>query len=140
MRLALDTNILAYAEGVNGSERQQQALAVLAQHDADTILLPAQVLGELFAVLTRKAKRDAADARAAVLGWIDAYDAVIPTTAEIVQDAMELVVGHRLGFWDAVIVAAAAEAGCRVLLSEDLQDGFVWRGLVVRNPFVAETS
>jgi predicted nucleic acid-binding protein len=36
---------------------------------------------------------------------------------------------------EAVIMAASARAGCRLLLSEDLQDGFTWSGLTVTNPF-----
>ena len=51
--------------------------------------------------------------------------------------ALELVAAHRLHFWDAAILAAAAEAECRLLLSEDLQDGLVWRGVTVANPFAA---
>jgi predicted nucleic acid-binding protein len=38
---------------------------------------------------------------------------------------------------DAIILAAAVEARCDLLLSEDLQDGFAWRGVVVTNPFRA---
>jgi predicted nucleic acid-binding protein len=38
--------------------------------------------------------------------------------------AIELAVSHRLSFWDAIVLASAAEAGCRLLLSEDLQSGF----------------
>jgi predicted nucleic acid-binding protein len=33
------------------------------------------------------------------------------------------------------MLAAAADAGCRLLLSEDLQEGFTWRGVTVVNPF-----
>jgi predicted nucleic acid-binding protein len=35
------------------------------------------------------------------------------------------------------MLAAAAQAGCRLLLSEDMQDGFTWRGVTIRNPFAA---
>jgi predicted nucleic acid-binding protein len=38
---------------------------------------------------------------------------------------------------DTVIVSAAARAGCRFLLSEDLQEGFNWGGLTVTNPFAS---
>src|SRR5438309_751380 len=38
---------------------------------------------------------------------------------------------------DAVILASAADAGCRLLLSEELQEGFTWSGVTVTNPFVA---
>jgi len=37
--------------------------------------------------------------------------------------------------WDALILAVAAENRCRLLLSEDLHDGFIWRGVTVVDPF-----
>ena len=46
--------------------------------------------------------------------------------------ATDLAVDRDLSIWDAVILAAAADAGCRLLLSEDMQDGFAWRGLRAR--------
>ena len=48
--------------------------------------------------------------------------------------ALDLVIEHRLQFWDALIVNAAAEAGCTLLLSEDMQDGFMIRGVTIVNP------
>ncbi|MFL4976147.1 MAG: PIN domain-containing protein [Microvirga sp.] len=60
-----------------------------------------------------------------------------PTTPATLDAALDLAVDHRLSIWDAVIFNAAAEAGCRLLLSEDLGEGFTWRGLTVVNPFAA---
>jgi predicted nucleic acid-binding protein len=134
MRVALDTNILVYAEGVNGVERSQRARAVLVELAADDIVIPIQALGELFAVLTRKAHWTAAAARGAVLAWHDSHDTVA-TSPAVLFDAMELVTSHRLSFWDAIMLAAAAHSGCRLLISEDMQDGFTWRGVTIRNPF-----
>jgi predicted nucleic acid-binding protein len=42
-----------------------------------------------------------------------------------------------LGVWDAVVLAATSKAGCRVLLSEDLQEGFTWGGVTVVDPFAS---
>ena len=52
-----------------------------------------------------------------------------------VEAALTLAADHNLQIFDAVILAAAAEAGCDLLVSEDLQDGFVWHGVTVTNPF-----
>ena len=134
MRVALDTNVLAYAEGVNGQDRKDTALLILRDFAEHELMVPAQALGELFVVLTRKVRREAAEARGAVLGWSDSFP-LIDTTPAVILEAMELVTTHRLGFWDAVMLAGAAQAGCRMLLSEDMQDGFTWRGVTVRNPF-----
>lgn len=49
--------------------------------------------------------------------------------------AADLATDHQFSIWNAVILSAAAEAGCRLLLSEDLQGGFTWKGVTVTNPF-----
>jgi len=133
VRVAFDTNILAYAEGVNDRSRHDIAKS-LVQTIRDEVIIPVQALGELFTVLTRKAKWPAEAARASVLSWRDAFE-VAPTTADVLLEAMELVASHEFSFWDAVMVSAAAQAGCRILISEDMQSGFTWRGLTLRNPF-----
>jgi len=134
MLVAVDTNVLAYAEGTNGSARKASALELMEALPQDATLLPVQALGELFCLLVRKAGRTRSMARDAVLGWGDTYP-LIETSPDIVLAAMELTVRHQFGWWDAVIVSAAASARCRLLLSEDLQDGFTWSGVTVTNPF-----
>jgi predicted nucleic acid-binding protein len=66
MRVALDTNVLAYAEGVNGQARRNAALRILQEFGEHEVMLPVQALGELFVVLTRKAKREAAEVRRSI--------------------------------------------------------------------------
>lgn len=134
MRVALDTNILAYAEGVNGSAMKRTALGLVEKLPAGAALLPVQTLGELFNLLVRKAGRAPAKARMAILSWKDAFP-LIETSAEVMLAAADLATDHQLSIWDSVILSAAAEAGCRLLLSEDLQEGFTWKGVTVTNPF-----
>lgn len=134
MRVALDTNILAYAEGVNGAAMKRTALGLVERLPQDGVLLPVQILGELFHLLVRKAGRAPAKARKAILSWQDAFS-LIETSAEVMLAAADLATDHQLSIWDAVILSAAAEAGCRLLLSEDLHEGFTWKGVTVTNPF-----
>ena len=134
MRLALDTNVLAYAEGVNGAARKNTSLEIIAKLPANATFLPVQALGELFHVLVRKAGRSPERARAAILSWQDAFP-LIETSPAILVAGTDLAARHNLSIWDAVIFAAAAAAGCRLLLSEDLQPGFTWNGVTVANPF-----
>ena len=136
MRVALDTNVLAYAEGTNGAEMKEAALRLIQRLPVASIVLPVQALGELFNVLVLEAKRPATNARAAILSWRDAYAAVDTSSAAILS-AADLATDHHLRIWDAVILSASAEAGCRLLLSDDLQEGFTWRGVTVTNPFSA---
>jgi len=136
VRVALDTNVLAYAEGVNGTPMKKTALELVQKLPDGVTLLPVQTLGELFNLLVRKAGRSAAKARNAILSWRDAFP-LIETSAEVMLAAADLATDHQLSIWDSVILSAAAEAGCRLLLSEDLQDGFTWKGVTVTNPFVS---
>ena len=134
--VALDTNVLAYAEGVNDTQKKDAALALLQRLMPESTFIPVQALGELFAVLVRRAHRAPADARTAVLSWGDAFP-LIETSSDVVAAAADLAVDHRLSLWDAIVLAAASDARCRLLLSEDLQDGFTWGGVTVANPFAA---
>jgi predicted nucleic acid-binding protein len=133
--VALDTNILAYAEGVGDDVRHQASLELLRRLPSSQIVLPAQCLGELFRVLTGTAHWDAPAARAAVLGWADAYETA-DSTWPAFQSAMDAASSHKLQIWDALILAVAAEQRCRILLSEDLRHDFTWRGITVVNPYM----
>ena len=134
MNVAVDTNVLAYAEAVNGARHRDAAVALLQALPPESTMVPVQALGELFTVLVRKAGRSRTDAAAAVLSWGDAFP-LIETSNEVLLAATDLAHTHQLSIWDAVMVSAAADARCRLLLSEDLQEGFTWRGVTVTNPF-----
>ena len=139
MRVALDTNVLAYAEGVGDAKRCGVAIGLVERLPESAVLLPAQVLGELMLVLTRKAGRTREVARDAVLGWADSFDVIDSTWASF-QSAFDLSVTHEFRMWDALVMAVAAENRCRIVLSEDLQHGFTWRGVTIVNPFLPEES
>src|SRR5271166_1317486 len=103
MRVALDTNVLAYAEGVNDFAKKRVALGLLQRIPADAIVLPVQTLGELFHVLVRKAGRAPNDAREAILGWQDIFP-VVETSGSVMLAAADLATDHRLSIWDAVVL------------------------------------
>ena len=81
MRVALDTNVLAYAEGINGVERRDAALALIHRLPQEAAVVPVQVLGELFHVLVRKGGKPRGEARDALLSWRDAFP-VVETSPE----------------------------------------------------------
>ncbi|ESY14878.1 MULTISPECIES: PIN domain-containing protein [unclassified Mesorhizobium] len=136
MKVALDTNILVYAEGINGAEKRDIVFGLLHDIAQEAAVIPVQVLGELFTVLTRKAGRSRAQARDALLSWRDAFP-LVGTTPEVMTVAADLATDHHFGIWDATILSVASQTGCRLLLSEDLQDGFTWGGVTVVNPFAS---
>lgn len=133
MRLALDTNVLAYAEGANDPDREARAIRLTHALPSESTFVPVQVLGELFNVLVRRGVARS-QARDAVAQWSRTF-VLIPTSLDLMLLAVKLASQHQLKIWDALVLAAAAEAGCTALLSEDLQNGFVWGGVTVCNPF-----
>lgn len=137
MRIAVDTCVLAYAEGVGDEPRCAAARNVIEGLPLESVLLPVQALGELHRVLTGKAGRGAVDARDAILSWADAF-ATGGSTWRSMEGAIELAAKHGLRIWDALILSVSSEQKCRLLLSEDFQDGFTWRGVTVVNPFLEE--
>jgi predicted nucleic acid-binding protein len=137
MRVALDTNILVYVEGVDDVVRKEQAASLIRALPPAETFVPAQVLGELFNVLTRKARWPPAQARVAVRSWHDTFP-VIETSSTVLLSAADLCAARLLRIWDAIVLSAAAEADCSLLFSEDLQDGFIWRDVKVVNPFAVK--
>jgi predicted nucleic acid-binding protein len=115
------------------------AIRLIEQLPAELVLLPAQTFGELFRVLTGKAKREIGLTREAIMTWADSFE-VADSSWSAFQAAMDLAIDHSLQIWDALIMAVAAENRCRLLLSKDLQNGFIWKGVTVVNPFAAPSS
>jgi len=128
----LDTNILVYAQQTGRKAEISQELI------AEGGTISAQVLNELANVLRKKQGRSFGEI-AAVLDDIDnALDPARPLTAQSCRSALALAGEHGLSFYDALIVAAAIEAGCDTLYSEDMQHERIIGALTIRNPFLEE--
>jgi predicted nucleic acid-binding protein len=137
--VALDSNIMLYASGiVRGSADMSKAkaaidlLAALGGAASVDLLVVTQALGEVCSVLIRNGWSQS-EAVAEVRRYAAAAQAVAPSRADF-DRALGLVDHHRLQLWDGLIVAAAETAGARYLLSEDMQDGFVFGRLTILNP------
>ena len=104
MRVALDTNVLAYLEGVNGAALKRVAVDLIKKLEESSTFVPVQVLGELFNVLVRKAGFSTAEARTAILSWHSTFP-LIETSPSVLVAATELAARHRLNIWDAIIFA-----------------------------------
>jgi predicted nucleic acid-binding protein len=137
MRVGLDTNILVYAEGLDGADRANAAMELIERFPPDKVIVPAQSLAELYRVLRKKGSLSGAAAERQVLMWIDDH-VIEETTNQRFLSAMTLATTHDLNIFDAIILATAADSGCRLLLSEDMHNGFSWAGCTVCNPFMDE--
>ena len=134
MRVAIDTNVLLCAEGLNDAVRRDAVVGLLRRMPKGSLLISTVALGEFFHVLTRRGNRSRAEARRAVASVCDAIPPVA-TSPTALAAALDLAADHHLGIWDALILAVAAESGCRLLLTEDLQEGFTWNRVTVTSPF-----
>jgi predicted nucleic acid-binding protein len=139
MRVALDSNVIIYAEGVEDPDKRDIALQLASTLKKPSLVVPIQVLGETLFWLVKKGKRNRADAMKRISEWIDQSEVQI-TNDLVFNGALELFEKHQFQVWDAVILSAAAVAKASILLSEDMQDGFNWRGVTIRNPFALKPS
>ena len=134
MTAFLDSNVLLYTEDAKAPEKRQVAReCLIAALDKSAGVISTQVLQEFYVNATRKLGMTKAAARERVL--LFASLTVVPVTPDLVLAATDLHQLQPISFWDALIIRAASSAGCATLYSEDLQDGAVYDGVRVVNPF-----
>lgn len=132
----VDTNILLYADdGVDESKRQRARLWLDHLWLTHRGRLSTQVLNEYYVNAVRKLHMSQGDARAKVRRmqlwqpWqID---------HQTVEAAWGVEARHGFSFWDSLIVAAAMQAGCGHLITEDMQHGQRVESLTILNPFLS---
>lgn len=130
----LDTNVLIYAIETGGPDPTKTAVAqslVLS----GPVALSTQVLGEFYAATTspRRANPLSRDQAGSWIGFWKSLP-IQAVTLPVVETALRVAARHRVGYYDALILAAAA--GCQRLYSEDLNHGQDYLGVTVHNPFV----
>ena len=125
-----DTNVILYL--LSGDEaRADRAEKELTAGGVVSV----QVLNEFASVASRKLRMSIADIRE-VLATIRVVCAIVPISEETHDVGLQVAERYGLSIYDAMIVSAALLAGCKTVMSEDMQDGQVFEGrLKVRNPF-----
>lgn len=130
----VDSNVLLYAVSTHPSERwkRDRARALLTSHG---IGFSTQVFSEFYDNAIRKrTPRLTRQEAVAILDPLRLMP-VQPITIEVVWDAFRLANRYQLRFWDAAILAAAHALGCRIVWSEELNDGQHYDDIRVLNPF-----
>src|SRR5688572_3319419 len=95
-------------------------------------------MAEFFSTAVRRKDMGPMQARELVRLWGE-HD-VVPHTADLVLRSINLHLEHSVSFWDALIVQAAVDARCDILLSEDLQNGRRFGDLEIVNPFLGASA
>ncbi len=136
VRVFVDTNILVYCRDASEPDKQQQAMHWMARlWETNCGRLSFQVLQEFYVTVTLKLKPGLTSASAqkdvrALLAWQP-----LRVDARVMESAWFIQERYGLGWWDALIVAAARLNDCRYLLTEDLQESQLLDHLEVINPF-----
>jgi predicted nucleic acid-binding protein len=133
-RFTLDTNILVYS--IDGFDRRKHELAAAIIDAAVNLDCPIalQAVGEFYAAATKKLLVKPRDALVHARELLAAFE-TFSYSANAMRRGLEETARRRLSLWDAVLLASAAEAGCTVLLSEDMQDGMQFGSMTIVNPF-----
>jgi predicted nucleic acid-binding protein len=133
VRSFFDTNVLVYADDQQDTAKQRRAIELFNEHRrSGTGVVSMQVLQEYFVTVTRKLQVDVRIARRRV-ELLSKFDVVVPEVSDVLA-AIDLHRLHGISFWDAMILRCAKQAGCRILLSEDMQSTREIDGVQIVNP------
>ena len=132
-RAFFDTNVLVYALAQSGSGAARSPRGSWSGGGVINV----QVLNEFTSIARRKYAMTWDEVGSALAAIRTLCGEPFPITLAIHEAAIEIARQHNQSIYDALIVAAALDAKCTVLHTEDLQDGRIFAGtLVVKNPFV----
>ena len=132
----LDTNILVYAYDNHEPEKQTRAQEILKTAiKEESAILSAQILGEFFVVVTRRIKEPLSIDDAEKIIDILTTLHIAEIDKDLVKRAINIQKDYTISYWDSLIVATAEREGCTKILSEDLNDGQKYNGVLVENPF-----
>jgi predicted nucleic acid-binding protein len=133
---AADTNVFVYALSGESDAKEPTAVALLRSLDPQHTIVPWQVACEVGAVIARQVAqgRIRADAFDAVPAMRRMFPVVLPSLA-ILEAGWAIHRGQQVSYWDAMLLAACAEAGVTRLYSEDMQSAPRIAGIEIINPF-----
>jgi predicted nucleic acid-binding protein len=134
-QIFIDTNVLLYTVDPSNSVKRRKARTIVKSLlNSGSAVISAQVAQEFVSIATKKLKISPAIVRR-VLEQFENFR-FISVELSIIQDALDCSVMSQISFWDALIVCSARDAGCKELLTEDLNHLQLIRGVRVVNPFV----
>lgn len=135
-RVFLDTNVLVYLFDADDSAKQRRVQDLLSNQELrEQLILSTQVLQEFYVSVTRKLATPL-DSEAAFQAVQDlAAFPIVQIDPSLILLAIHRSRKAKVSFWDALILEAALAAGATLLYSEYFQDGAVFGGLRIANPF-----
>lgn len=135
MRVFVDTNIFVSQFDHREPAKRLRAWKVMDEGEHE-VIVSTQVLLEFFNVLTRRFRDQVSteQAKLAISGLLRLQ--VVGSDTDLVLRAIDTATRYQLSIWDAMVVEAAAQAGCEELWTEDLNTGATLRGVRIVNPLL----
>lgn len=135
-KLFIDTNIWLYALFQNSSDDVRYAQAKQFVSALIRPCLSTQVIRERCGNLLKKGKTAESMIQLLLQGWYQDCEVVESSLAQSLL-ASRLRQDYQFSYGDSHVVAAALDAGCTKLYSEDMQHGLVVeQRLIIQNPFL----
>ena len=132
-RVFIDSNVLAYAQDAGSPAKQRASREVIsALAGSGDGVISTQVLQEFYVTATRKLGVPPLVAKG-VLKTLAVFE-IVQVSPMLIQEAVDCSILNQLSFWDSLILAAAAAAGCSTVYSDDLNPGQSILGVTVKNP------
>lgn len=136
----IDTNVIIYLFDETSAEKSRVAEELVRQSlENGSGCISYQVVQETLNIVTRKLKASPDEARSLLDNVLEPLWRVNPTRT-LYRRGLELQTRYRFGFYDCLIIAAALDAGCKTLYTEDLQHGQQVETVTIVNPFSAESA
>ena len=130
-----DTNILVYTQSDQDPLKRKVSCDLIAEalETGGDGCISTQVIQEFCNAMRRKTRRTTSEINALLDYFLDLWRCDI--SPELARQALAVQDEYGISYYDALIVATAEKLGCDEILTEDLNDGQTYRGMVAHNPF-----
>jgi predicted nucleic acid-binding protein len=134
-KVFLDTNLFIYAQDAGSPEKQRRSREIISQSaDSATGVISTQIMQEFYVAATRKLGVEALAAKS-ILKMFSVFE-IVQVSPQLIYDAIDCSILNKVSFWDSLILAAAASAGCSKVMSEDFNPDQAILGIKIQNPFM----
>jgi predicted nucleic acid-binding protein len=131
-KVFIDTNVLIYAYSETEPDKKDITLNILENYH---IVFSIQVINEFIWVMNKKYKIDFKILQALLDRFWEKFEVTLLQKTSIDQ-ALSIAQRYKYSYWDSLILSSALENGCKVLYTEDMQDGQTIDGKIkIENPF-----
>jgi len=134
----IDTNILIYLFDTRDLAKHNASKKLIADlQKTSTLYISSQVVNEFSSAIINKISHPISQDRLGI--YYDLFDDIFhisPLTMDNSRNAIRIKAQYGFSFWDSLIISSALESGCKILYSEDMQDGqIIEKILAIKNPF-----